>query len=404
MTDTTHDESTLGPRRSGLSLFRIAGTEIRIDYSWLFIFALILVSLSAGYFPRVDPDAPASSHWLAGLAGTLMFFASILIHELAHALVARAKGIQVPAITLFLFGGVSHLEDEARTPRSEFEIAVVGPLTSFALAALCWGGLSLLPDDTPRLLVGVVDYVAFMNAALGAFNLLPGFPLDGGRVLRAAVWWRTGSLRRGTRFAADVGKGLALGLMILGGLQIFFGAGLVGGLWLVLIGLFLRGMAETGYQNLVMQQALEDVTVEDVAIAGVQVVSPELSIQQFIDDALLAYGYRAFPVVDAERRVRGLISIADLKNLPAAEREVATVEQCMLPLSAAIRVEPDLPLDQALRKLAFAPGGRLLVMRGERLVGMLTKSRLTRSIEIRRALEESAPAGPTSGAGSHRPS
>lgn len=388
MAETTRDVETPG-RRRGLSLFRIAGTEIRIDVSWLLIFGLILVSLAVGYFPSKHPGQSTLGYWVAGLVGALLFFASILLHELSHTFVARASGIPVPAITLFLFGGVSMMEEEAQDAGTEFRIAVVGPLTSFVLAGVFWSLGRALPDATPTLVAGVVQYLAFINAALGVFNLLPGFPLDGGRVLRAVLWWRTGSLRKATRTAADAGKGLALGLVFLGALQILLAGALVGGLWLVFIGMFLRGMAEAGYQSLVLRQALEEVTVADVTTRNPVTVSPDLSIRELVDDYLLAHGYRAFPVVEGGK-VRGLISVAELRGLPADRRATTTVRELMVPVTEDLRVEPDLALTEALKtKIPKAPGGRLLVMRGEHLVGMLTKTGLAHFVEIRHALAES---------------
>jgi Zn-dependent protease len=375
------------PRASeAIPLITIGGIEVRLDYSWFFIFALILVSLSAGYFPGRVADQPTLAYWVAGAAATLLFFLSILAHELSHAFTARLLGIRVPAITLFLFGGVSHMEQEARNPSSEFRVAVVGPLTSLGLAALFRGLGGALPAGSPPMLAAVVDYLAWINAALGVFNLLPGFPLDGGRILRAVAWWKTGSLRRATRLAADAGKGLAVGLMLLGALQVFTGA-LMGGLWLVFIGMFLRSMAEAGYRGLVVSQMLEGVRVDEVAIANPVTVEPRLSLRELVDRYLLEHGHRAYPVV-TDGRPLGLISIEDLKDLPPDKREGTTVGERMRPLDDGLRVESGLPLDRALEKLARAPGGRLLVMRGDRLAGMLTPSSLARFIEIRSALAE----------------
>ncbi len=372
--------------RRGLSLFRIYGIEIRLDYSWLVIFALILGSLSLGYFPRICPDQATYRYWIAGLFGALLFFASILLHEFAHAVVAQLSGIRVPTITLFLFGGVSEMEKEPSKPATEFRIAIVGPLTSFALAALFWSLGQRFSSEVPTLAKAVVDYMAFINLALGIFNMLPGFPLDGGRVLRATIWWRTGSLRRATRIAADAGKTLAVGLMILGGLQILFAGAFIAGAWLVFIGLFMRSMAEAGYQNLILQRALEDTTVRDVATTNVVSVPIDLSIGEFIDKYLLGHGFRAFPVVEGDV-VRGLMSVSALKDLSPEQRHSATVGEHMRPLTDGIRVEPDVELTEALKKLALAPGGRLLVMDGNELVGMLTKSALTRFIEIRNLID-----------------
>lgn len=375
---------------SGILLFRVAGIEVRLDFTWFFIFALVLVSLAAGYFPRAHPDLSTASYWTAGVVATLLFFASIVGHELSHALVAKASGIPVPGITLFLFGGVSRMAEEPSKPATEFRIAIVGPLASFVLAAIFWGLHAAIAPSASPLVAGVPLYLAWINTALGVFNLLPGLPLDGGRILRAFAWWRTGSLRRGTRIAANAGKGIAVGLMVLGGLEIFAGA-LVGGLWLVLIGLFLRGTAEAGYQNLVILQSLEDVRVGDVAIAEPVTVSPQLSLQALVDDYFLRYGYRAYPVVEGGS-VLGLISIDALRELEPEARRAGTVKEHMTPLSAAGRVAPGVPLADALKKLAGAPGGRLLVLdEGDRLAGMLTKEGLTRFVEIRNVLSEGLP-------------
>lgn len=370
--------------RSTLPLVRIAGIDVRIDYSWFFIFLLILVSLAVGYFPQEYPEARTASYWIAGAVAALLLFASILAHEFSHALMARRRGIQVPAITLFLFGGVSHMEDDSESPSTELRVAAVGPFASFGLAVVFWGLHAALPSGTPELFAAVVRYLGWINLALGVFNLLPGLPLDGGRVLRAAVWWKTGSLRRGTRVAADAGKGLAWGLMILGGLQIFGGA-LLGGVWLILIGMFLRGTAEASYQNLVMRQALEELSVADVAVRELDTVESDTSVESLIEDHVLKHGFRAFPVLKGGR-VQGLVSVTDLADVAPEARARTRVEECMKPLDDALRVSPDLPLTEALSALAGAPGGRLLVMRDGELEGMLSRSGLARWIEIRDVL------------------
>jgi Zn-dependent protease/CBS domain-containing protein len=377
-------EPVRGAQRPGIALMRIAGIRIQIDYSWFFIFALILVSLAAGYFPRAHPDLSTASYWTAGVVTSLLFFASILVHELSHALMARASGIDVPAITLFLFGGVSQMSDEPSSPSDEVRIAAVGPLASFALSALFWGLHQAIADSASPLVAGVTLYLAWINAALGTFNLLPGLPLDGGRILRALAWWKTGSLRRGTRVAANAGKGIAVGLMLLGGLEIFAGA-LVGGLWLVLIGLFLRGTAEAGYQSLVLLQSFQGVTAGDVAIEKPISVPPQLSLAALVEDYFLRYGYRSFPVMEGAN-VLGIISIEALRDIPEEQRRSASVKGHMQPISDALCVDSSLPLSDAFRRLAAAPGGRLLVMRDGQLEGLLTKQALARFIEIQGVL------------------
>jgi Zn-dependent protease/predicted transcriptional regulator len=368
----------------GLSLFRIAGIQVRLDYSWFIIFAIVAMSLAAGYFPQIHPGQSTWSYWAAGILAAILFFLSILAHELSHAFMAKRSGIDVPAITLFLFGGVSEMQEEPRTPATELKVAIVGPLTSFGLAALFWGVRAVLPQGASFASAGF-GYLAFINAALGVFNLLPGFPLDGGRVFRALVWWRSGSLEHGTRLAANVGKAFALGIMLLGGVQIFAG-GLVGGIWLILIGLFLRGMAEAGYQSLVIRRALEDVSVERVAIREPVTVSPQLSIRELVEDYILGRGYRGFPVVEGDR-VLGTISVAEVRGVEPEKRAETTVRDRMVPLSDAQCIAPDASLAEALKRLSSEGRGRLLVTSGDRLIGMLTKEGLARFVELRQSLE-----------------
>jgi len=369
----------------GVSLFRLGGIDVRLDFTWLFLFLLIFVGLATGYFPRFHPEQSALIHWAAGFVTTLLLFASIVLHELSHAWMAQSAGIPVPSITLFLFGGVSEMSEEPADPATEIRIAVVGPLMSFGLAIVAWLAHVALAPWAPPLVAGIALYLVWMNLALGIFNLLPGLPLDGGRILRAVAWKTSGSLRRGTRIASTAGKGIAIGLMILGAIEIFAGA-LVGGIWLILIGLFLRGTAEMGYQNLVILQSLEDVRVADVAIQDPITVSPELSIQGLIDDYLLNHGYRSYPVVQ-EGRVLGVVSIDAIRDVPTEERASRSVQQSMAPISDATTIAPDDPLSLALKNLARAPSGRLLVLQDGALRGMLTKESLSRFLEIRQLIE-----------------
>jgi Zn-dependent protease/predicted transcriptional regulator len=374
--------------RRGVSLGSIAGIRIRIDASWLLIFALVLWSLSAGYLPREVPGLPRAQYWSGGVVATLLFFASLLAHELSHSLVAIRAGIRVRSITLFVFGGVSELESTPTSPGAEMRIAIVGPLASLALAGAFWALGRVLGPGAPDLVRTIVRYLVWINAALAVFNLLPGFPLDGGRVFRAIAWKRTGSLVRATRLASDVGKGFAIALMILGGLEIFQGA-LIGGLWFILIGMFLRGMAEAGYQTLVIKNALADVAVRDVMAREVVSVTPDLSVQDFIDHYILGRGYRGFPVVDGDR-VCGLVSLADVKDVPPAARAGTRVAERMRPLDASLRIGPEAPLSEALQRMASAGAGRLVVMRGNHMDGVLTRTGLARFLELRRILDESA--------------
>jgi Zn-dependent protease len=370
----------------GVRLFTIAGIPIRIDGSWLLIFALVLWSISAVYLPSKFPEIRPATAWLAGLFATALFFGSLLIHELAHSVVARRHGIPVSGITLFLFGGMSRIDQEPSDPGVELRIALVGPLASFALAGGFWLAANALRTDVPTIGVVVLEYLAWINAALGAFNLVPGFPLDGGRALRAAVWWQTGSLQRATRLASNLGKGFAVGMIVLGVLEMFGGA-LVGGLWLVFIGLFLRGMASAGYEELVMRSALEGVSVGEVMTRDPISVAPGLTLRELVDEHLLRDGVRGYPVCEGEK-VLGVISLTELGPVPREQLATQLVRDVMVPLGARLVVRPSDSLLSALRKMAREHRSQLLVMEGDHLVGVVTRTAVQRVLEIRRLLGE----------------
>ncbi len=371
--------------RAGFHLFKIAGIQITLDYSWLIVFALVVWSLSAGYFPHYYPGQSNRAYWIAGFIAAFLFFLSILIHELSHSLVAIRSGIKIPEIILFIFGGISRLSEEAKDPKTELKIAFIGPLSSFALALIFRGMKMGLEGRQPSLSLVVLDYLIWINVAVGIFNLIPGFPLDGGRVLRALWWWKTGSLTRATHVASNIGKGFALTLMILGGFQIFMGA-LIGGLWFIFIGMFLRGIAESGYQELIIKQSLEGVQVQEVMIQEVISIPPELPLRHLINEYFLRYGYRGFPVVQ-EGKVLGIVSIADVKDILEGEDGNRTVEEVMIPISNRILIAPEASLAEALKKMVQEGVSRLLVVREDKMVGMITKTGLLRFLEIRHILE-----------------
>jgi len=377
---------TASPTRRGLPLFKIAGIQIRLDFSWFIIFILVVVSLSAGYFPQQFPDQYPLNYWFAGLAATLLFFSSILVHELAHSLMAMRAGIHIPEITLFIFGGVARLSEEASDAKTEFKIAIVGPFTSFALALIFWGLQSALQSGQPSLTVAVLQYLVWINMAVGIFNLIPGFPLDGGRVLRAILWHRSGSLTQATRTSADIGKGFAVVLMVFGGLQIFAGS-LIGGLWLIFIGMFLRGMAEGGYQEVAIRQSLSGVSAQEIMIDDVVSVPPDLSLERLVHDYFLRYGYRGFPVVQ-DGKVLGLISIMHMQGIADDQRQSMTVEDAMLPLEERMIITPKFPLTDALKRMTQEGLNQLLVMQDNTLQGIVTKTGVLRFLEIKRILAD----------------
>jgi Zn-dependent protease/predicted transcriptional regulator len=380
------DEAVRTKNGRALEIFKIAGIQIRLDYSWLIVFVLVIWSLSVGYFPRYYPDQSTTVYWLAGLVAALFFFASILVHELSHSFMAMRSGIKIPAITLFVFGGMAHIAEEPKTPKIEFSMAIVGPLTSLLLSGFFWGLKLLFEDSIPTMAVIVLEYLAWINLALGIFNLFPGFPLDGGRVFRALWWWKTGSLTRATKVASDMGKGLAVTLIILGALQIVAG-GLLGGLWFIFIGMFLRGMAAGGYQELILRQSLEAVHAREIMVHDVVSVPPDLPLSRVITDYFLRFGYRGFPVAQ-NNHVVGVISLADVKKVPEEERASIKAEEVMIPRGGNIEIAPEASLAEALKKMNQEQVGRLLVIENHEMIGMITRTGLLRHLEFTQALQK----------------
>lgn len=361
-----------------VTLLRVWGIPVRVHMSWLVVFGLIAWSLAAGYFPRQLPNLPLVTYWANGLLAAALLFVSVFLHELSHSVVAIRYGIPVSSITLHIFGGVSQLTREPDRPGAEWNMAIVGPLTSFAIA----GALAVLYRfvDLPATASAVTRYLMTMNALVGAFNLLPGFPLDGGRLLRAAVWKATGDLRRATRAAGQAGVGVALFLMAVGILQII-GGNFVGGLWLLLIGLFLRQAAEGSSRQQQVRQALSTLTVRDVMTRPVVHVPADLSVARLVEEMFWPHHVSSFPVID-DGRVVGLVTVDQLKRVPRASWADTRVRELMRPLDETLRAAPADALWDAFEKLASNGVGRLAVLDGGRLVGYLSTKDVTHVLAV----------------------
>jgi Zn-dependent protease/predicted transcriptional regulator len=374
-------------RNGGIDLFRVAGIQIAIDYSWVVIFLLVLWSLSAGYFPQYHPGHSWREYWGIGALGTLFFFASVLIHELSHAIIANRVGQPVRRITLFIFGGMAHLSREPSSAVAELKIAAVGPLTSLLLGGIFW--LAMAAARGARLgslWIALFEYLAFINVALALFNLLPGFPLDGGRILRGVLWYRSGNMRQATARAADWGGGIAAGLIALGILQIFTGA-LVGGLWLIFIGMFLRGAARASYHGVVVQQALSRVRVRDLMIAEPEVLAGSMTVRDAIEEHFLRHGFGGFPVV-CDGDIAGLVTLTQIRQCPPDERALRTVREVMRPADEAVKIAANASVADALRQMIESDTGRLLVIDNGRITGLITRTGITRVMQMKTELEE----------------
>jgi Zn-dependent protease/CBS domain-containing protein len=370
----------------GFRLGSVLGFEIRIDYSWFIIFFLILWTFTFGVFPASVPGLETGVYVAMGVIGTLLFFASLLAHEISHSLVARGRGIPVEGITLFVFGGMAHTRMEAESPGDEFAIAGIGPVSSLGIAILFglvgWAGA--VAGWSPAI-VAVAQYLAFINVALAVFNLLPGFPLDGGRLFRAAAWKYTGDLRKATRWSSNGGKVLGYTLMALGLVQVFAGA-LIGGLWFLFIGWFVRTAAEAGFRQHVLRESLEGVTAAEMMSRNPQTVPAAMTLQDFVEDFILDGRHRGYPVVEDDRLV-GLVLLDRVKAVPRAEWPRRTVRDVMRPRDELTVVAPGERMSQVLERLGDADAGRIVVASGDRIAGIITRSDLARWVERAEMLE-----------------
>ena len=363
---------------------RIAGVEIRIDSSWAVIALLITYSM---YLRTSFLYRELSGGGAVGLAvvSAVLFFGSVLVHELAHALVAQARGIRVQDITLFLFGGATRARVESRGPGDEFLIALVGPLTSGLLAGLFGIVAGLGGEALSRPLAGTFGYLAWTNLLLAAFNLVPGFPLDGGRLLRSVIWKATGSLARATRVASLAGQGVGW-LLVAAGVAWLLAGDLAGGIWFAFIGWFLVQAARSSYQDLQLQQLLRGVEAEDVMAGDLRRIPPELSLQDAVDDYFMRYDHGAFPVEEGGRTI-GLLTLRGVRRVPREQWPTRRVRDHMVPLGDQVVVAPDARMDGVLGKLQDGEAGRVLVAQDGEVVGIITPSDLTRWLRRWRALE-----------------
>jgi len=368
-------------RTDHVQIARVIGIPIYLHFSWLIIFGLIVWTLSTGYFPAQAPDLPASSYWAKGLAASLLFFVSILLHELGHAVVARGQGLRTRSITLFVFGGVAELEKDPRDGRAELWIAAAGPLVSLALAGAFYACASLLFLSPSA--AAVAKYLALINLILALFNLVPAFPMDGGRLLRGALWGPLGKARA-TRIASGAGTLFAFFLIFAGVFSLLRGDSL-GGLWYILIGWFIKDASSASYQQVRLDEALRGVTVRDAMVDAVATVPGSGSVAEAAREYFMRTGYGSYPVTRGETVV-GLLCLKDVLRLSAEEREATSVQGAMRPLTDALVTDADAPLPLAIARMAKAGTARLLVMHGERLVGLLTMNGVIRRLKVREEL------------------
>jgi Zn-dependent protease/CBS domain-containing protein len=366
-------------------IFRLLGIPINVDASWLIILALITWSL-AGVFRAENEGLPEPAYWIMGVVAAVAFFACIVLHELGHAVVARAYGMPIRGITLFLFGGVAELEGEPPSARSEFLVAGAGPMVSLVIAAAF--GIAALAGTLvswPAPVVSVLSYLSGINATVLVFNLIPAFPLDGGRVFRSIIWGATGDLRRATRWASLSGQAFAFLLIGLGVLQFFF-SNWVSGIWLAMIGLFVNRAARESYQQVVIREALRGEPVRIFMTRNPIVVSPSTDLQHLVEDYIYRYHRKAFPV-ESNGHLEGVVTTKDLAKYPRYEWPAHTVGEVMHHDLASATISPDADALQALGKMQRSGQSRLLVTDGDHLVGVVSLKDLLRFLDQKIELE-----------------
>jgi Zn-dependent protease/CBS domain-containing protein len=391
-TKTDRGQSPIG----GIPLGSILGIRLAADWSVLVIFALVAIQLGMGALPAWHPTWSVGLRWGVALGAAALFFVSIVLHELSHSLVAKASGLAVRGITLFVFGGISQIEDEAPSPKAEFFIAIVGPLTSFVLGvaglfgASALGASALTDATTPEAFslamaslrpgATLLLWLGLMNLLLGVFNMVPGYPLDGGRVLRSIFWWRTGNLEKATRWAARVGQGVAI-LLIAWGVAWLF-ADPIAGIWRILIGWFLFSAARASYQQVQIHELLSHVSVRRMMRTGSRTVAPDLPIAQLVREYLMGTDQRCFPVMDEGEHLRGIVCLADVRGVPEPSWEATPVKEIMTPADELSTVEPDAAAEEALKALGTRDIDQVPVMEGDRLVGVLRRQDLVRWLSL----------------------
>jgi len=371
-----------------IKLFKLLGFEVRIDWSWIIIALLITWSLSKGLFPAYYKNLSTQTYWWMGIIGALGLFLSIIAHEFSHSLVARKYGIPMKGITLFIFGGVAEMDEEPPSPKVEFMMAIAGPLSSIVIALVFYGVYSMGKQGGLSVPVnGVIGYLAMINALLAGFNLLPAFPLDGGRVLRSILWGVKKNLRWATYISSRIGSGFGILLIILGVIQIFRG-NFVGGMWWFLIGMFLQGAAKASYQQLITRKALEGEPIRRFMKTDPVTVSPTVSLEHLVEDYIYKYHFKMFPVVEDSDRLLGCVTTKQVKEIPREDWNRKTVGEVASQCSPENTIEPQADAMKAISIMNRTGNSRLMVVEGGHLVGIIALKDLLELLSLKVELED----------------
>jgi len=367
---------------NGFKLIKVLGIPIYVNYTWFVVFGLIVWTLAMGYFPQLGPYYPPLTRWTMAFIAAIILFSSILLHELSHSYVAQRNGIKIKSITLFVFGGIAHMIGESRTPRGEMKIAAAGPALSLFISGIFWiisfvfrKGMA----DSPVLAVSY--FLAYANMFLAIFNLIPGFPLDGGRILRAIIWERTGNLGRATLITSWIGKGFAMFLIVMGLWEILQGL-FISGLWKIFIGIFIQQAADEGYRQTLLHRTLSSVKVRDVMVSPVIVVDESMSLERVVNDYFFRYRFNSFPVVSNNTLV-GIISIHDIKDVEKERWAYETVREWMCSDLSEFTISPESGAIDALEKMIEGQRGRLVAVEDGKIAGIISQRDIMQMLKIK---------------------
>ena len=366
-----------------VNIARVRGIDVGLHFSWFIVVVLFTVIFAESQYPSTYPDWSETAYWGIAIASVLLLFLSVLLHEFGHALVAQSRGVEVKSITLFIFGGVAGLAKESDDAADEFWIAIAGPIVSVVLAGM-FGISWLLFRNVSEQAAALLGYLAFVNLVLVIFNMIPGFPLDGGRVLRAAVWRGTGDMRRATRIASAIGIAIGM-LFVAGGLILIVTGFVVNGIWGVVVGWFLQNAAQQSREAVEQQHALRDVFTSDLMNVHPVTISKDLDLETMAEDFVLARNARGLPVVE-DGRLLGIATVTDLRKIPRGEWPNTTVEQIMTPRAELLDLAPGVPVAEALRRMSDGDFHQMPVIENDRFVGLLTRFELVRYFRIREEL------------------
>ena len=372
-----------------INLFKLLGFEVKIDLSWIIIAILIAWSLSTGLFPLQFKNLSTQAYWTMGVIGAIGLFLSIIFHEFSHSLMARKYGMPMKGITLFIFGGMAEMTDEPTSPKAEFMMAVVGPLSSIAIG-LAFYLLLIMGKQVgwPKPVNGVLGYLAFINGLLAAFNIIPAFPLDGGRVLRSLLWGWKKNIRWATKLSSRIGTGFGILLIIFGFLNVLRG-NFIGGMWWFLIGMFLQGAAKMSYQQLVTRKALEGEKVSRFMKRNPVTVSPSLTIDRLVDDYIYQHHFKMYPVVEDNDKLTGCVTTKEVKEVPRQEWTNKTVRDIARPCTEENSINGEEDAMKALSRMHQTGSSRLMVVNDGQLAGVIALKDMMKFLSLKVELHES---------------